>query len=219
MVAGVFLFEVTTCGNRYIDGMSQEIAQFVVIDGNQDVMDVDRALMVRLERGDAAAMTELVGRFGPGLSRLIGYLTAWHADADDILQEVLLTAWRKAHTFQGKGSLEGWLRRLAVNQCKNHRRARATFEQFLQHFAYRRQEATPREIPDYAEDPTVNVQRALSQLKSSDRAVLVLFYLEQLSGDQVARALDVRPETVHMRLHRARIRLRELMNHEDESTA
>ena len=69
----------------------------------------DGQLMVRLRQGDQAAMCELLNRHGEMLARLVGRLTAWHADREDILQEVLLSIWQKSGSYRGEGSLEGWI--------------------------------------------------------------------------------------------------------------
>ena len=172
-------------------------------------------LMTRLRAGDSAAMTELLRRYGPSLNRLVGRLTGWSADSDDILQEVFLVAWQKAGQFQGTGSLEGWLRRLAVNRCKNHRRARNAFQRLTKRVARWSAQATGGDPPDGGE--IAELRFAMMRLKSADRAVLVLYYLEELSGDEVADLLGVRVESVHMRLHRARARLRDILQASERS--
>lgn len=161
-------------------------------------------------------MNALVHRFGPGLHRLICRLTGWSGDSEDILQEVFLTAWSKAGAFRGNGSLEGWLRQMAVNRCRNHHRARAAFTRMLGRAASRAETATVNR-PLQEESDLDQLRTALAKLKRPDRAVLVLFYLEELSGEQVAQALGVRLETVHVRLHRARCRLRDFLKAGDES--
>ncbi len=172
-------------------------------------------LMTRLRNGDSMAMNELVRRHGPVLNRLVGRLTGWSADSDDILQEVFLNAWQKAAQFRGRGSLEGWLRRLAVNRCRNHHRARNAFKQLMSRVASRSAQAT---MAEPAESGKLSALRhAMAKLNNTDRAVLVLYYLEELGGEEVAELMNVRVDTVHMRLHRARARLREIVQADDQS--
>jgi RNA polymerase sigma-70 factor (ECF subfamily) len=52
---------------------------------------------------------------------------------------------------------------------------------------------------------------AIGRLNAEDRLVLVMFYLEELPGDEVAEILAVKPETLHVRLHRARKRLKKIL--------
>ena len=164
-------------------------------------------LMRRLRDGDSSAMTQLIERFGPNLHRLIGRLTGWTADTDDILQEVFVAAWRKANTYKGTGSLEGWLRRLAVNRCKNHHRTRTAFARMLDALASR---LTNRTIANNHEASS-DLESALATLQRDDRMVLVLYYLEEMTGSQVADVMGIRVEAVHMRLSRARTKLRSAM--------
>ena len=178
--------------------------------GAEAFSDPESELMQRLRRGESEALTELVHQYGPGLQRLIGRMTAWSSDADDILQEVFLTAWQRAGQFRGQGALEGWLRRLAVNRCKNHHRARRAFKDLLLRFA----SVAPRQ-PGNHEEIQSGLAEALAKLKDADRMVLVLYYLEGLSANETADSLGLRVDAVHMRLHRARSRLREVFERMD----
>lgn len=189
-----------------VDGMSGSA---------DDARNSDVELMSRLSRGDAKAMNDLVHQFGPGLHRLIGRLTGWSSDTDDILQEVLLTAWRKAGTFHGRGSLEGWLHRLAVNRCRNHRRAGSAFKRLLRRVAVRSRMASGAKTTQ-DDIPSSLLRTALSRLGNEDRMVLALYYLEELSGGDVAELLGIQVSTVHVRLHRARRRLRALLVEEEQ---
>ncbi len=174
--------------------------------------DGDLALVARLRQGDAAAMQELVRRFGPQLNRLVGRLTAWSSDCEDILQEVFLTAWQHAGSFRGDGSLEGWLRRLAINQCLNHRRARNAFDRLLARLAGRKSASDCESVAP--SEHGHRVREALAKLRNDDRTVLVLYYLEELNGSEVAELLGIRLDTFHVRLHRARQRLRKHLEKE-----
>ncbi len=196
--------------------MSQEVVSICAMSESDEVaQNPDSTLMSRLQNGDANAMNEMVCRFGPGLNRLVGRLTGWSAESDDILQEVFLTAWRKAAAFQGSGSLEGWLRKLAVNRCRNHRRTRSAFKRMLDRFALRSKTTTADQLS--LDESAGALRIALARLKTADRAVFVLYYLEDMSGEQVAEALGARIETIHVRLHRARLRLREIIDAEEPS--
>ncbi len=176
----------------------------------------ERQLMQRLRAGDESALQELIHRHGETLARLIGRLTAWHADRDDILQEVLLAVWERSGSFRGDGSLEGWLKRLAINRCRNHFRAASSLKRTIERFVLL---APPKQIvkrdPHHEQDNT-ELRRALEKLSQADRTALVLFYLEELPGDEVATLLKIKPETLHVRLHRARKKLKRLIEEQSD---
>jgi RNA polymerase sigma-70 factor (ECF subfamily) len=154
-------------------------------------------------------MRELIGRHGEMLARLVGRLTAWSADHEDVFQELLLKIWQKAGSYRGAGSLEGWLRRMAVNLCHNHLRRQNSIRQMLTRFVdFQRND---QQVESSAE-PSSRLQKALRKLNGNDRTVLVLYYLEEMSGEEVADALGIKTESVHVRLHRARQKLKSILS-------
>lgn len=178
----------------------------------------ERRMMARLANGNEAAMCELLQQHGEMLSRLVGRLTAWHVDRDDILQEVLLSVWQKSGSYRGDGTLEGWLRRIAVNRCRNHFRAANSLKRLIERFARLMMPGDETAGPDPIDTGrTDEVHRALRELADIDRTALVLFYLEEMPGEEVASVLKVKLETLHVRLHRARQKLKHVIEAQSES--
>jgi RNA polymerase sigma factor (sigma-70 family) len=127
-------------------------------------------------------------------------------DAADVVQEALLRAWRRWPTYDpGKGTVRAWLAAITVDRAHRHRRRLWP--------AGRGQSA---ELPD---DPAREVdlsQRLLIEgvvrgLPRRQREVVVLFYLADLSIEQTAAALGLRPGSVKAHLSAARTRLRTAM--------
>src|SRR3954469_17209682 len=85
----------------------------------------DAAVLTRARAGDGEAFRSLVEPYGPELQlhcyRIIGSLQ----DAEDLLQETLLAAWRGLDKFEGRASMRSWLYRIATNRCLHALRARA----------------------------------------------------------------------------------------------
>ncbi len=175
--------------------------------------EADARLMQRLADGDPMAMPELIAAHGDRLARLVGRMTAWSGDQDDLLQEVLVSAWEQAGSYQGQGSLAGWLRMIAVNRCRNHHRTRRALTRLLE--AARMRMSRPEPEPDLLEIGELT-RRALQQLTVDERTVIVLVYLEELPGPEVARLLNIKPETLYVRLHRARQHLKRILEPLDE---
>lgn len=174
---------------------------------------VELELMQRLAAGQESAMHQLLEQHGDMLSRLIGRLTAWSDDRDDVLQEVLLSIWKKAKAYRGKGALEGWLRKLATNQCYNHLRRQKSLQNLLVVF-FDSKKNSENELYSQTQktnEPSTAMQEALKQLSVNERSVIVLFYLEEMTGDEVAETLGIKIDAVHVRLHRARKKLKSLL--------
>lgn len=178
----------------------------------------DKSLADRIARGDEKALNDLVVRYGDSLAITIGRLTAWHPDSDDILQETLITVWQKAGQYDGRGSFEGWLKRIAINRCRNHFRVTSLIQRKLEQFAEWIAGQKSNQTKTYGDLKISEVlDRSLSRLSTDDRTVLVLCYLEEMSGSEVAEVLSISLEAVHVRLHRARKRLKDIMQNEEDA--
>ena len=185
---------------------------------SEATFDAERQLMQRVASGDNVAMEELVGLYGEPVARLVGRLLAWHADCDDVFQEVLLAAWRNADKYNGSGTLEGWLKRIAINRCRNHHRALSAWRRKLEQLVLRLGDSSESTGSVYSQTPggESELGQALASLSPDDRTAIVMFHLEGYRGDEVARELNITTATLHVRLHRIRKRLKQQMNLSNE---
>ncbi|MGC3970493.1 MAG: RNA polymerase sigma factor [Pirellulales bacterium] len=148
----------------------------------------------------------------PRLRRLVHRLLGWRASAhelDDVVQDVLLKAWRHQATFRGDAALATWLTRIAIHAARDHART-ARLRRVL--FGWWRTDATEPAATDDgdggADAPLDRTRAALRQLAAADREVLVLRYLEQRDIADIAQLLALSRAAVDARLSRARARLR-----------
>lgn len=173
--------------------------------------------MARIAAGDEAAFQALVEEHAPRLLRLIGRLTAWHADREDLLQETLLTVWEKSHRYDERGTLAGWLTQIALNRVKNRFRALGRLRRCLEGFAYGQlQHMTPSQPAPLPITPSTPLEEAdtplaeaLAEMSVADRSLIVLYYLEELPAEEIARLEGIRVDALHVRLSRARNRLKQ----------
>ena len=186
------------------------------------VTESDEALAARAVAGEAAAFDQLVSRYQDRVYRLACRLVGNDDEALDVTQEALLQVYRGLGSFRGDSRFGTWVYRVATNAALMHRRARArrpteSLERFLPSFdGSGRHRGTPEElqVAAHAEDRLDrerlgrHAMSAIERLPETYRVAFVLRDLEELTTDQVAEALRLKPATVRQRVHRARLMLR-----------
>ena len=186
------------------------------------VTESDEALAARAVAGEAAAFEELVARYQDRVFRLACRLVGNDDDALDVTQEALLQIFLRLGSFRGDSRFGTWVYRVATNTALMHRRARArrpgeSLERFLPTFdGAGRHRGTPEELQVVAqaeerldrERLARHAMNAIERLPETYRVVFVLRDLEELTTDEVAETLRLKPATVRQRVHRARLMLR-----------
>jgi RNA polymerase sigma-70 factor (ECF subfamily) len=163
------------------------------------------ALVERSKGGDAAAFEELIMRDSPALYRLAAAMVG-PDDAADMVQDAFVPAWRELPRLRDTGRWQSWLHSILMNRCRNALRTRKRRPHLV---ALDPEMVAPTEEPMRELDARWAMQDALRVLSPEERAVVVLFYLADLTLPQVASVLGVRLGTVKSRLHAALQVLRE----------
>lgn len=129
------------------------------------------------------------------------------ADAQDALQETFVAAYRKIDSFQGQGSFEGWVRRIAVNNCLA--KLRIDKKQF-ESDSFADQSQLISEESDYLqkEETETSLLRALKELPDGYRTILNLFILEDYSHKEIGELLNITESTSRSQLARAKAALK-----------
>ena len=130
------------------------------------------------------------------LSVSFGVLRSWDLAADAV-QSALLKGWRRRHSVQDARHFKAWLVKIAVNESKNLARKGSAME-LSEKIADQPQE---REL-------SIDVQRAVCALPEKYRLPVILFYFEDMTVADIAKALDLPQGTVISQLYRGRERLR-----------
>jgi RNA polymerase sigma-70 factor, ECF subfamily len=138
------------------------------------------------------------------------------ADLEDLVHDVFLVALRRGFQSRGEASVETWL--FAITQrVVWGQRQRARFRQWL--LGHKQAELAPPAPPTpqhelERREQSVRLYRALDRLSEVYRTTLILYELEELSGEEVARLTGVPLGTVWVRLHRGRERLMKILARE-----
>ena len=171
----------------------------------------DMALVERCRAGAPGAFEELYRTHAPRLfgvaCRLVG-----RDDAEDLLQDIFLTAHRKLGLFKGQSALGTWLFRLATNQCLDHLRSKRTRFALMTDALDDEPGATgPAAGAILGVVDRVDLERALVELPDGCRTVFVLHDVEGLEHREIGEMLDISEGTSKSQLHKARMRLRSLL--------
>ncbi len=131
--------------------------------------------------------------------------------AEDAVQETFLKAVKAWHAFRGESSEKTWLTRIAVRTCCDMRRS----------FWFRRVDryVTPEMLPEIAADAEEDDQAltlAVMNLPRRLREAVILYYYQDMSVGEIAELLGVSQPGVSNRLKRARVKLKEYLEGEDE---
>jgi RNA polymerase sigma-70 factor (ECF subfamily) len=173
--------------------------------------------LLRLARaGEGDAFREIMRRHNPRLYRVARGILRDEAEAEDVVQETFVHAFTGLASFRGEARLATWLTRIALNEAFGRlRRQRLDlgFATQAEDGADETALSATRESddPERAAAKTqirLLIERAIDELPEHFRLVFVMRDVEELSIEDTARLLELRPETVKTRLHRARRLLR-----------
>jgi RNA polymerase sigma-70 factor, ECF subfamily len=171
----------------------------------------DEALMAACRAGDLWAMDLLVARYFHRLSGFAFRLLGDRDAAEDVAQETLLRAYRRADRFRTDQRLSAWLLTIAANLCRNEVRRRSRRPEYGVEAAPESEAAGS--VEDLALQRLANEEasRALDRLSPEHRLTVVLFYYEGMSHPEIAKLCGCAVGTAKSRLHYALKQLRALL--------
>ena len=170
----------------------------------------DGELVHHTREGNLWAFSELVKRHQGVVYRLCYRVLNNREDAKDASQESFLRAYRKLDTFRGRGSVKGWLLRVATNVSLNERRGYKVSLAGDEEVVALPEPETPESKLDESE-AAARVREVLALVTPDERAAVALRDLEGLTYKETAEALGVPEGTVKTRVRRGRRRLKELL--------
>lgn len=172
--------------------------------------DYDEADLIRRAlRRDTGALRQIMETYNRRLFRLACSIVRDPDDARDVVQETYLLAFSHLDGFRGDSTLSTWLCRITIHQALGLKRRR-THERLDEDGLAAQPSLAPDPERATAQRQFIHqVEQAILELPLPYRAVIMARAVEGLSVEETAHVLDIRPETVKTRLHRAR-RLLEL---------
>jgi RNA polymerase sigma factor (sigma-70 family) len=171
----------------------------------------EAALVERARQRDPAAFWSIVKHHNQRLYRVARSVLDDDAEAEDVLQETYIPAFTHLSDFRGDARLSTWLTRIALNEALGRRRQRRSTVDLNALTGttppFNTRTANPEEATALAEIRCL-LEHAVDSLPESFRIVFVMRDVEEMSIEETALLLGLRPQTVNTRLHRARKLLR-----------
>jgi RNA polymerase sigma-70 factor (ECF subfamily) len=173
----------------------------------------DDALARRAADGDSVAFEEIYHRHFRRVYSLCLRMTGNPTAAEDLTQEVFTHLYRKIGSFRGESAFTTWLHRMTVNQVLMHFRKSSTKNELTTD-----EGETPIQIVRGTENAArmpiidrIALEKAVEQLSPGYRTVFVLHDVEGHEHEEIARMLGISAGTSKSQLHKARLRLRDLI--------
>ncbi len=173
-------------------------------------MNSDSQLVLSAQQGDPAAFGDLVRRYQQPLLRAMLPVTENHEEAQDIVQEAFIQAYRNLDSFRGDSAFFTWIYRIAFNLAKARHRKQRPLSIDTTSLSLPSEEPSAENIFESSEFRII-LRAAIAELSTDHQHVIILRELEELDYDEIAQRLDLSVGTVRSRLHRARAQLRELL--------
>ena len=182
----------------------------------------DETLVARTQKNDSTAFDVLIGRYKERLYATVYHMTANHEDANDLVQETFIKAFKSIDSFRGHSSFYTWVYRIAVNRTINFLKRRKNRNQYslddldssiqadpdllemMSHVTPRR-EVGLNELQE-------KLNEALQKLSESHRAVVTMHDIQGMTHADIAKVLKCSEGTVRSRLFYARQQLQGLLS-------
>ncbi len=174
---------------------------------------IDQRVIQECLAGNVESFARLVEAYQDRLFNSVARMTGNLDDAEDIVQDAFVLAFRKLDSFRGKSSFYTWIYRIAMNTAINFRRRKTRSTPLMENpqegmeimASLDDSPSRPLEASEEAE----LVQRSLLRLSDEHRQILVLREIDDLSYEDIAEVLDLPVGTVRSRLHRARLQMKD----------
>lgn len=178
----------------------------------------DEQLIEQFTKGCQLSYEELIRRYETKVHNLAMRLTRNAEDAEEVLQDVFVTVYRKIEGFEGKAKFSSWLYRITVNAAfmklrKRRQEQAVSLDDMMPHYQHKVM-AQRNAFGGHSDSMAINneireaLEGAINKLPEDYRAVFILRDIDGLSNKAVGDILDLSIPAVKSRLHRSRLMLR-----------
>ena len=177
----------------------------------------DEEIVRRVVAGERELFELLVRRYNQRVYRAVRAVLRNVEDAEDVMQQAYVSAYRSLHQFEGRAAFATWLTKIALREAIARNRKSVSLLHVVRELPG---ENTMNEFPEPSPDPEAravaadlmqHVEAEVAALPEAYRSVLLLREVEGLSTEETAACLDLSTDVVKTRLHRARTMLRDAL--------
>jgi RNA polymerase sigma-70 factor (ECF subfamily) len=193
---------------------------------------LDAQLVAEFRTGSIEAYTELLNRYTQKVHNLAVRITRNAEDAEEVLQDVFITVYRKIDKFEGKSAFSSWLYRITANTAfmklrKRKQSVAVSLEEMSQpardNIVSDRSDLSDTNVMCSKHELRDEIERAVAKLPEEYRIIFVLRDIDGLSNQEVGGILSLSVPAVKSRLHRSRLMLRKRLqkfydDYRDEDT-
>ncbi len=171
----------------------------------------DHLAIARTLSGDTRAFGVLIGRYQNMVQTVTGRVMRNRMDAEEVTQDVFVKAHQKLREFQGQGKFSTWLYsiayRTAISALRSKKDAGRSLDELQAHGSEPMEDAI-----EPINERRVQLEIALGKLDQEDAALLTMFYLEEMSVEEIVTVTQLSASNVKVRLHRNRKKLLALLH-------
>jgi RNA polymerase sigma-70 factor (ECF subfamily) len=172
--------------------------------------DVNAQVVQRCREGDNRAQYELYKLYSKAMFNVCMRITNDYAEAEDVLQEAFISAFKNLHSYKGEASFGSWLKKIVVNASVNAiRKRRSELVPLEDRIA---DGIADEEYDDNTEWQVEKVRKAIQRLPDGYRVVLSLYLLEGYDHAEIGEILGISESTSKSQYSRARKKLLDLMH-------
>ncbi len=164
--------------------------------------------------GNTTAYKRLYDLYSKAMFNVCLRITNDHEEAEDVLQEAFINAFKNIHSYRGDSTFGTWLKRIVVNKALNHLKKKKLDFQPLADF---HDHSEDNDASNYAASQSIenikiaSVKNALKKLPDGYRTVLSLYLIEGYDHGEIAQIMNISESTSKSQYNRAKKKLRELI--------
>ncbi|MBH0164911.1 sigma-70 family RNA polymerase sigma factor [Fictibacillus sp. 7GRE50] len=164
-------------------------------------------------------LQRIIKQYGESILRLCYSYTKDQAKSEDILQDTMLTVYLQMDDLREKQAIKSWIYRIAINKCKDYLKSWHYKQLKLSHIlSFTASNEKSIELKLIIQDESEQLVQEIMKLKPKYREVILLFYYEELTLQEIEQVLKLKSTTVKSRLYQARQLLKSRLEKWGEST-